>query len=100
MNVPKPTCVMHPGRPAAAGESKSNFTSLSKCWKALDTESSQDAWGNWVSALGLSYAHIRSFTWGAWSDGPDGGAFGLVAGDGRAKPLLATLKARRGQCTG
>lgn len=99
LGIPIDIVARHPGRPASA-DAKPNYASLSKCWRALENDATQDAWGNWVSALSLSYAHIRSFTWGAWSDGPDGDAFGLVGDDGRTKPLLATLKARRGLCAG
>lgn len=96
LGIPIDVVARHPGR-SAAGSTVDRST-LSKCWKASETEAVQDEWGDWVSALSLSYAHIRSFSWGAWADGSDGGAFGLVGADGRAKPLLATLKARRGQC--
>jgi hypothetical protein len=97
LGIPIDVVARHPGR--SRTPTPTDFARLSKCWKARDDEESQAAWGDWVSSLALCYAHIRSFAWGEWADETDEG-FGLVAADGRVKPLLASLQKHRGHCAG
>lgn len=94
LGVPLDVVARHPGQSAAA-DAKKTFV-LSKCWRAADSEAAQAEWGDWVSRLCLSYAHIRSFTWAVWTDDGDDG-HGLVTADGRPKPLLRALRGRREQ---
>ncbi|WP_168219389.1 endo-1,4-beta-xylanase [Limnoglobus roseus] len=95
LGVPLDVVARHPGRAKASDSQKAG--DLSKCWRSSDGEPAQSEWGDWVSKLCLSYAHIRSFTWAAWTDTADD-ALGLVTADGRPKPLLRALQARREQC--
>lgn len=92
LGIPIDVVARHPGRAATAAPA--DPVSLSKCWSARDDVAAQAAWGESVAALSLCYAHIRSFTWGAWA-----GDHGLIAADGRSKPLLEPLKAHRGRCS-
>jgi hypothetical protein len=97
LGIPIDVVARHPARDGA--EATSNLATLSKCWRAAETVAAQQDWGDWVSALCLSYAHIRSFTWGAWADAPETDeAFGLLTKAGQPKPLLKTFQDRRGQC--
>lgn len=98
LGIPIDVVARHPGRSASDPRSAPDFTMHNKCWQASESETAQCEWGDWVSALSLSYAHIRSFNWGAWADVPDLHHHGLVTADGRSKPLVDILKARRGLC--
>jgi hypothetical protein len=94
LGIPIDVVARHPGR---ALPTPPDFEQVDKNWRASDAETAQNEWGDWVSALALCYSHIRSFTWGAWTDGPQH-AFGLKT-DGRLKPLYASLRARRELCS-
>lgn len=101
LGVPIDVVARHPGRvpPQDSPTLAHDPTLLSKCWQAHDSESSQSEWGDWVSRLCLSYAHIRSFTWATWTDGPnDDDATGLLTADDKPKALHRTFQARREQC--
>ncbi len=99
LGIPIDVVARHPGRdPKAPFTPASDPAQISKCWHALDTIESQDVWGKWISALSLSYSHIRSFSWASWRDLSPIETFGLISSNGTAKPLLSTLKSRRDLC--
>jgi Glycosyl hydrolase family 10 len=101
LGTPIDIVARHPGRMTANPETEPapNFHTLNGCWLARDTEAAQCEWGNWVSLLSLSYAHVRSFNWGAWTDLPQKNEFfGLVHHGTVTKPLLMNLTDYRNQC--
>lgn len=66
-------------------------------WRHGPSADNQAEWGATFAALALCKPHVRSVTWDHWNDAdphmtPAGG---LIDANGRAKPLLARLRALR-----
>jgi hypothetical protein len=100
LDLPLEVALSQPSSPAPDQSAADHGQSVwAPAWRSGPSPEGQAEWGASMGALALCWPAVRAVTWDHWSDAdphlvPWGG---LLDASGRPKPLLARLRALRGE---